>query len=298
MAQVLPNWSLTSDSEESASDTPQAVVAAESPDEPQDILETAGQTSSRYDELLQAARNSMIPVRSAAVYEKHYSEFEKWMKDNGLQPSTTTGENLAAYVQHLSSSYAASTMWSRFSAVKKGLIKTFGASPDVALATAVLKAKAATHVPKKASTFTRDSLGLAFESLSDEKFIHGKLAVILMIHGALRRDEATNLLWGDVKRFDDHLQVFIRTSKVDQAGAGWHFFAMANLDQPELCPIRIFDSYSARVSDAVPESRLFRQLRELKAGAKFTKQPLGHTFFDKLGKLVASAAGSPNPGSC
>jgi integrase len=149
--------------------------------------------------------------------------------------------------------------------------------------------------------FTRDELNLAFETLPDATHIHHKLATTLMIHGGLRRDEVTNLTWGDIKRYDDHLAVTVQKSKTDQKGEGFTFFAMANLENSDLCPLRLFDLYAERIKtvDRLEDSRFFRILRltKDKTTGTFTKQATGHSFFDKLGQEMAMAAGLPNAGS-
>ena len=131
-ARALPNLSICSSDSE-----PDTV-----PDDP-----TIAPIS--YDDLLSKARANLVPARSANIYEKHFEHFDTWMVGKGLLSSATTGENLAAYLESSSDAWAASTLWSRFSEIKKVLIKNFGLSPDLGLPTAVLKAKSATHVPKQ-----------------------------------------------------------------------------------------------------------------------------------------------------
>jgi hypothetical protein len=131
----MPNLRLVSDSEADEADGPSA--------------ESSAPPAASYDDLLASARANLVPSRSAEIYEKHFDHFVDWMTKKNLDARQTTGENLAAYLHDCSALWAASTLWSRFSAIKKVLVKNFGLSPDLGLPTAVLKAKSATHVAKQ-----------------------------------------------------------------------------------------------------------------------------------------------------
>ena len=101
-------------------------------------------------------------------------------------------------------------MFSRLSAVKKILLVEHNCSPDLSLPTALLKRKSETHLPKKSPVFSPVELRATLSLLGDDLHITHKLAVLMMIHGGLRRDEATHLLWGDIEVFATHLVVKVR----------------------------------------------------------------------------------------
>jgi hypothetical protein len=38
--------------------------------------------STRYENLLNCARASLVPARSSAIYEKYFDDFEQWAKEH------------------------------------------------------------------------------------------------------------------------------------------------------------------------------------------------------------------------
>ena len=69
--------------------------------------------------------------------------------------------------------------------------------------------------------------------------------------------------------------------------SGFTFFASADPDCPQGCPVALFDEYAQRVPLPIrpPESRLFR----INRNGKFYSQVCGHGFFDQLARTVARA---------
>src|SRR5690606_23037957 len=91
----------------------------------------------------------------------------------------------------------------KLSAVKKQLLCQSNITPNLALVTALLKQKSSMYSSRKGPIFNMDDIKTTLPQL-DDGHLHIKLAVIFMIHGGLRREEACRLTFGDVQRFDTH----------------------------------------------------------------------------------------------
>ena len=247
----------------------------------------------RYDNLLRAARASLVPERSSAIYEKYFQDFELWMKDIGKSITETDGMTLTAYLQDRSSKWAASTLWSRVSGIKKCLLAKHGLKVDTELSNAFMKRQSAKHRPKQAATFSSDDLKRVFVSMAEsDAFLCHRLAILLQLHGGLRLEEATNILVGDLVRTDRYIEVNVRKSKTDPMGDGFKFLAVAFPSEPTMCPVVVLDRYLSLIPDPSPSSRLFRQLHN----GKYTRQCLGRSFFQHLGCVAASKIALPDAG--
>lgn len=165
------------------------------------------------------------------------------------------------------------------SAVKKGL-QISGIVADDAAATSYLKSVRKSEKPKQSPTLAPGDIVKAFKALSDDDFIHVKLAVLLQIFGGLRREAANSLTIGSIEWHDSFLKINLSgPSKTDTAGFGRVFFCPAvPIEDHVINVVRIFDRYKLRVPEPLPQSALFRQLHL----GWFTRQKSGNHFFDKL----------------
>ena len=248
----------------------------------------------RFQNLLNSARSSLVPAKSSAIYQKYFEDFEGWTKEMGRNIKETDGMVLTAYLQDRSSKWAASTLWSRVSGIKKCLLAKHGIKIDTELSNAFMKRKSADHRPKQASTFSADDLRRVFASMAEsDAFLCHRLAILLQLHGGLRLEEATSILIGDLVRTDRHIEVNIRSSKTDQKADGFRFLAVAFPAEPTMCPVAVYDKYLSLIPDPAPSSRLFRQLHN----GKYTRQCLGRSFFQQLGRVAASKIALPDAGS-
>ena len=196
-----------------------------------------------------------ISSKGSVVYDKHFTDFAEWMQSHDLDVKKTTSENLSAYLQDLSEwKVRPSILWSRrtrylaryctvnnwafelrLSAIKKTLLTKYSIQPDLSLPTSLLKQN-----KKKSHLLSRPGVC----RFADQDYITHKLAALVMIHGGVRRDEATWLLWGDVTRYHSHLVIKITESKTDAFRKGFTFYCMAN-DDKTLCRTALYDAYKA-----------------------------------------------------
>ena len=225
MEEDLPNLKLTSDSEPSEDD--------------------------KIAELSQSARKELIPQRSAAKYNKVFQDFHHFLADNGKSLSDATSECVLAYFYHSKDRYAASTLWSRLSCIKKNLVAE-GISIDVSQTTAFLKSLSREHKPAKASVFSRAQIE---DFLDRYPQVHVKLAVLVELCGAMRKVEACSLTFSDFQRYDTHLVVRIEQKQNGHEPLRIPFFCMRDDGFPQRCPVRLYDEY-------ISELKKFRVILE------------------------------------
>lgn len=117
-------------------------------------------------------------------------------------------------------------------------------------------------------------------SLSDIR----TLAICLISYaGFFRYNEISNLKESDVCVYQDHLEIFVESSKTDQLRDGaWVVIARTKTD---LCPVTMLERY-IRVASITgdPEKFLFRGLVNTKTGSKL--RPSGNLSYTRVRELV------------
>jgi len=73
----------------------------------------------------------------------------------------------------------------------------------------------------------------------------------------LRCGEVTVLEWNDATELEMALLVTIRSSKTDKEGKGFEFLIPANMEHPEICPLRWFLRFKASFPSPTDEKCLF-----------------------------------------
>ena len=117
-------------------------------------------------------------------------------------------------------------------------------------------------------------------SLSDVR----TLAICLVsFAGFLRFDELSNLRESDVSYYDDHMELYIESSKTDQYRDGaWVVIAKT---YTELCPVQMLRRYMELASvGSDPEKYLFRGILHTKSGTKL--RSAGGLSYTRVRELV------------
>jgi hypothetical protein len=155
-----------------------------------------------------------------------------------------------------SSKKKVTTLWTVYSALKKQLLvrENVDVSPWKKPMT-FLKMKGDEETKKKAKVFTREDINFLFKDKCSSISDRDKLGFLLGVFGALRAEELAFLTFGDIEVLDaTSLKVSIRKSKTDKAGNGFTFFATST---PAINIIELFNSYKAKVTNPMTETRLF-----------------------------------------
>ena len=189
----------------------------------------------------QQAKMEMIPKKSAKIYSKVFQDFLHFLGDRGKSLQATDSDTVLAYFYDQKKKYAASTLWSRLSAIKKHLVAE-GIDVNLATTTSFLKSLSRHHLPKKASVFSREQLENFFDR---HPRVNVRLATMIELCGAMRKVEACNLTFSDIERHDSHLVVRIAESKTDTNASGFQFYCLKDDRFPQRCPVRMYDQYIA-----------------------------------------------------
>ena len=109
-------------------------------------------------------KKALVPAASKKKYLNIYSEFCKWLMNNGGNLEHISESIVLSYFSHLADKYAVSTLWSSYSCLKKMLlVKHFVDLKQWPLLQDFLKQKEKTYLKKKALTFSHDQNLPVFE---------------------------------------------------------------------------------------------------------------------------------------
>ena len=122
--------------------------------------------------------------------------------------------------------------------------------------------------------------GQSDASLSD---IRTLVICLISYAGFFRYNEIANLKESDVIIYQDHLEIFVESSKTDQLRDGaWVVIARTNSD---LCPVSMLDRYmKVAAISGDPGKFLFRGLVNTKTGARL--RPCGSLSYTRVRELV------------
>ncbi|XP_031358679.1 uncharacterized protein LOC116182292 [Photinus pyralis] len=140
----------------------------------------------------------LLPEKSRNRYEKERERFFNWCKMKQVKRYTETV--LLAYFVEKSGKLKSSTLWSMYSMLKSMLILQDNVDiSKYAKLQSFLKRKSVGHKPKKSLTFTRQQISTFLEEAPDETFLMMKVALILGVAGACRREKLTKMTVNDIQ---------------------------------------------------------------------------------------------------
>jgi integrase len=228
---------------------------------------------------------SLQPPKSKYRYEREYNQFLEWCKNECIMKGPYTENMLLAYLGELSKKFAATTLWTVYSMLKKTiLIKNSQDISSMMKVIAFLKRQSADHMTKKASIFSREQIQKFMKDARDEDYLHVKVAVLLGLYGACRKSELLALTIDDITKSGEHLMVKIRDSKT-----GPRSFALVASDDPSMDILRYYQMYIEKRPAASP-SKLFLCYKN----GKCTRQPIGKNTLAKYPLFVAQFLLLPN----
>ncbi|XP_074040190.1 uncharacterized protein [Leptinotarsa decemlineata] len=98
------------------------------------------------------ARESLIPSKSEAVYQKEYKIYLDWLTWKNVMPKDVTETVFLAYFQELSETYSPNSLWTKWSMLKS--MVTIHEKRDITKFNelqAFLKRKSKSYKPKKSA---------------------------------------------------------------------------------------------------------------------------------------------------
>lgn len=88
------------------------------------------------------------------------------------------------------------------------------------------------------------------------------MGFLIGVFGALGSEELAALMFSDIEKVDEEsLRITVRSSKTDNAGNGFQFFAVST---KIINIVSLLEAYKSKVVNPEPETRFFR--REMKGG--------------------------------
>ncbi|XP_015523067.1 uncharacterized protein [Neodiprion pinetum] len=245
-----------------------------------DVVESAGNASPDILESVNNVAANTLPQRSREKYESVYEKFMQWKK---TRKTTSFSEHvLMAYFIELSKNLKPSTLWSHYSMLKS----TIGAKHKVDMSTyarlsAFLKRQATGYHGKKSKVLTSNDVENFLNNAPDNQYLATKVALVLGVTGACRREELCNLTIKDIDDNGSMALIVIRRSKTNKLRS---FTVVGEF-------YNIFKRYAVLRPKNVMSNRFFLNYQN----GKCTQQVIGINKFGGMPKQIASYLNLPEP---
>lgn len=178
-----------------------------------DINPNVEELPAEIEEAATRATLNLLPSKSRQQYNIAYNRFIEWCKSKNV--SGKYGENvMLAYFEEKSKVWKSSTLWANFSMIK--LMLNIKNNQDISRyykLIAFLKRKGEGYRPKKSKIFTQKEIDRFIIEAPDEQYLMLKVAVIMGVFGACRREELCQMTVNDIKDLGTILMVTIPDSK-------------------------------------------------------------------------------------
>ncbi|KAJ8912814.1 hypothetical protein NQ315_014397 [Exocentrus adspersus] len=161
------------------------------------------------------ATQNLLPKKSKEVYSSEYEKFINWMTEDCVEHISETV--LLGYFSDLSENFSPSSLWSKYSMVKKTLMvnKNFNIANYHKLIE-YLKQGSKGYQPKKSKTLSRENVLKFIHEAPNETFFMKKVALIFGIFGGCRRQDLVNMLITHVEDRESVFVVSVPETKTDK----------------------------------------------------------------------------------
>jgi integrase len=230
---------------------------------------------------------SLLPEKSKDAYEQTYVKLEIWCKAKGIK-NIHNEKVLLAYFDYLSKLRKASSLWVYYSMLRSmiSLKQNIDISKYVHLI-AFLKRKSEGFRSKKSKVLRKEDITKFLKNADDKTYFMMKVALIVGLAGACRRDELTNLRMENVRDEGQCIHIVIPNTKTKISRE--FFVTSGNIEGTNM--VEIVRRYIAIRPCNVDHSRFFIAYRN----GKCIKQPVGVNMFGKIPRIIASFLNLPNP---
>lgn len=131
-------------------------------------------------ETMEESSNSLIPAKSAKVYEKNYSQFMEWRAKNKI--ITFSENDLLSYFSDLSKTLKSTTLWKYYSILKSTLsIRHKVDLSKYSKLHSLLKRISKGYKPKKSKTFSTSEIRKFIAEAPDSKYLLAKVLINFII---------------------------------------------------------------------------------------------------------------------
>ncbi|KAL9695960.1 hypothetical protein quinque_015245 [Culex quinquefasciatus] len=232
------------------------------------------------------AESTFLPEKSKPLYEAAFKKFQEWQARNWIQ---TVDENclLAYFAQELKDKRP-STKWSQFSMLRTTINLKMGI--DISGFTSLkslLKRKSDGYCPKKSEILTKEQIFEFLREADDAVHLVTKVALIVGVYGACRREELLKLTLDDIEDLQDSIKITIPNTKTKSMR---QFFVTSGT-APGVDMLQLFRAYAGKRAAGTNHARFFVSYRN----GKCTKQAIGINTIAKLPKTIAEHLKLPSP---
>lgn len=235
------------------------------------------------DEAANRATLDLLPRKSRIQYEIAYNKFVKWCEEKGV-PGKYTENVFLAYFEEKSKVWKSSSLWSNYSMIKAML--RINSDVDISKhfkLIAFLKRQGEGYQPKKSKILTRDQIEQFLKCAPDDEYLMMKVATILGIFGACRREELCQLTLDNLEIVGTSSSILVKISDTKTK-------VPRNFTIVEEFYLDFYRRYMALRPANVGHRRLF--LKYVKG--KCTKNPVGINTFGKFPAAIAKFLQLPN----
>lgn len=234
-------------------------------------------------ELREAARNvvdNLLPDKSGRLYRECYKQFLEWQVPRGT--TSVSEDTMLVYFAEMSKKFKPSSLWAKYSMLKSTILNS--RNVDIGkykqLSTFMSK-NSKGFVSNKSKILTPRDIEKFLAEAPDSRYLATKVALILGITGACRREELKNLTVQDIEHYDKMIVVKIPRTKNDvprKFTVDGDFY-------------EIIKKYEALRPENVKNDRFFLCLRN----GKCTQQVIGINTFGAMPKMIAEYLGLDEP---
>lgn len=224
----------------------------------------------------------LLPSKSRQQYDIAYKKFTDWCKVNKIFGNLNENVFLA-YFEEKSHIWKSPSLWSHFSMLKSSV--SVHQNKDISKyfkVIAFLKRKSEGYRPKKSKVLSIKEVDLFLEKASNEKYLLIKVATIIGLFGACRRDELCRMTMDDVKVLDDMLHIQIPDTKNKKPRT----FTVVGKKY-----MNFFSEYISLRPSNISSRRLFVQY----INGKCTSSHVGINTFGQMPRRVAEFLNLPDP---
>lgn len=225
------------------------------------------------------AVEKLLPSKSKECYNRELENFRQWMTNNQVEVINETV--LLGYFEELSESFAASSLWTKYSMLKKTLLVNRNIDIGKYCKLGVyLKQRSKGYEAKKSKVLTREEVLKFIHEAPNETFLMMKVALLFGIFGGCRRQELVNMLIG---HFDDRESVIVVTIPETKTDKKRVFTIVEENEMNSLNLIRQYVSLR-------PQKCCNRFFVNYRSGRCFS-QPVGKNMFGKIPSIIAKYLG-------
>ncbi|KAF2878948.1 hypothetical protein ILUMI_27221 [Ignelater luminosus] len=224
---------------------------------------------------------NLLPEKTRQRYEVSYNQFMNWREAKDIK-SSFSEDVLMTYFRELSEKIKPSSLWAQYSMLRSTLsIYNYVDITQYLKLRALLRRKSDGYKPQKSKILTSQEVNQFLDDAPDDKYLFTKVALIVGITGACRKQELSQLKIDDIEDLGSAVLIRILDTKTKKPRA---FTITGEFYE-------IYKKYATLRPSNVNERRFFLNYQNQKC----TRQPVGKNKFGNIPKQIATYLHLENP---